>query len=100
MFSGCNFITDKEQDLHLTLAQGYIKELGVSLDKIFRLRNGRKKGRMLGNGEQPLMKQYIQYSYHMEKILHFSIIFRVFCTCENTFLFPSAQGYYGFELGE
>lgn len=44
MFPGCDFITDKEQDLNVILTQGYIKELGVSLEKIFRLRNGRKKG--------------------------------------------------------
>lgn len=44
MFPGRDFITDKEQDLNVILTQDYIKELGVSLDKIFRLRNGRKKG--------------------------------------------------------
>lgn len=54
MFPGCDFITDKEQDLNVILTQGYIKELGVSLEKIFRLRNGRKKGEWLVMGSNSL----------------------------------------------
>lgn len=56
---------------------------------------------MIGNGEQQLMKQYIQYSYHMEKrssISNTTTIFYEYCICllflgcsvpVKTYIFPS-----------